>query len=211
MLGNRWIGTLAAALLLSAAAGCGDSEGGGDEGGDGGGGNGGNNGEMPACGPDAANSKGDATTGSVKGKITVEGMVMPGGTFTAKGDLYLAVLPTFSAANGCPGDPKAPQPVAQALVRCVDLTDGKSFEYEIKGVPPRAEPYIVIPFLDVNSNVDASDPTTAGPDTCDLLGNVSPLPEATVAKAGDTAELDLSFAFNGSILAGLCQLPACGE
>lgn len=205
MLGHRWIGTLASALLLTAAAGCGDSGGSSDDG-EGGAGNGGaSSGE---CGLDPMSTTGDATTGTIKGTITVGDGVMAGGANENKGDIYLAVLPEFDPSNACTGNPKAPKAVAQALIRCGDFTGGKTVSYEVKGVPPRAEPYVVIPFVDVNGNVNADDPATAGPDTCDLLGAVPP-PDALVAKAGDVAEVNLTLAGNAGILMQICGLPAC--
>jgi hypothetical protein len=198
---------------LVGAAACGDDGGGDGEGGNGadagdtGGDNGGNgNGGTPACGLDAASSKGDATTGTIKGTVTLGKNVKAGGSYAAKGDLYIAVMGSFSAA--CPGAADAPVAVAQTLIRCVDLTDGKTVEYEVQGVPPRAEPYVVIPFVDVNDNVDPSKPETAGPDACDLLGAVPP-PSGTVAKAGDVTTLDLSLASDASLLQSICALDAC--
>ncbi len=161
------------------------------------------------CGVDPQSTAASASTGSIKGKVSLGDMAKPGGTYAAKGDLYLAVMPGFDPSNGCPGDPDAAKPVANMLIRCVDFTGGKTVDFEISGIPPRAEPYVVIPFLDVNENVDPTKPETAGPDTCDLLGSVMPLPEATIAAAGETADLDLELASDAQILGALCSLPAC--
>ncbi len=160
------------------------------------------------CGLDSRSSSASAATGIIKGKVTLGAMTMPGGNYAAKGDLALAVLPAFEPTKGCPGDPGAPKPVANTLIRCADFTGGKTVEYEIRGVPPRAEPYVIIPFLDVNGN-GIDDESSAGPDTCDLLGSVSPLPEATVAAAGDVVELDLELSTNAAILGVICGLPDC--
>lgn len=160
------------------------------------------------CGFDSRSTAASASTGIIKGKVTVGAMAKPGGSYEAKGDLALAVLPAFDPGSSCPGDPKAPKAVANTLIRCADFTGGKTVEYEIRGVPPRAEPYVIIPFLDVNGN-GIDDEESAGPDTCDLLGSVSPLPEATVAAAGDVVELDLELSSDAAILGAICMLPAC--
>lgn len=205
MLGNLRMKKTALVLALLGAAACGDS----DDKKDDANGNGSGNEDAgeAACGPDPMNTAASASTGSIKGKVLLGDMVKPGGTYAAKGDLYVAVLPVFDVSNACPGDPEAPVAVANALIRCVDFTKG-AVEFEVNGIPPRAEPYVVIPFVDVNGNVDPSKPETAGPDTCDLLGAVPP-PEATVTAAGDVAMVDLTLGSDAAILSSICMLSAC--
>jgi len=60
--------------------------------------------------------------------------------------------------------------VAESILEATDFsTEGARYEYNIEGIPPRAEPYFVIAFLDDNGTVDTSTPSLAGPDRGDLV------------------------------------------
>ncbi len=165
-------------------------------------------GDEPACGLDPRSTAKSAETGTIRGVVKLGDMAVPGGTYEAKGDLALAVLPTFDPSASCPGSKTAPKAVANTLIRCADFTGGKTVAYEIHGIPPRAEKYVIIPFLDVNGN-SINDAESAGPDTCDLLGSVAPIAEATITMAGQEVTLDLELASNAEILGPICSLPAC--
>lgn len=203
MLGNLEIKKLALAgcmfALLGATA-CGDSAS--DDSGADGGGGGGNTGGNETCGPDPANTKGTAETGSVKGVIKRSDDVK----LPTKGDLYLAVMPAFNPIKACPGSAEAPTPVANFLARCVELATG-DYAYQIDGVKP-GEEFTVVPFLDINQNVDPSMPSKAGPDTCDLLATGAKI---TVPKAGDVVEAQAIVLGSAGLLEQVCGLPKCME
>ena len=87
------------------------------------------------------------------------------------------------------------QVVGNALLEDVDLSAaGASVAYAIDGIPPRAEDYYVIAFLDDNGNVDTSDPSSAGPDRGDLVSlNGVSTPKVSLPTAGDhTHDIDLN-------------------
>jgi hypothetical protein len=165
MLERNWMRSLVMTALLCLAAGCGDD-------------NGDGNGNGDACGADPDNTKGSAETGTVKGVIKAADKDKA----TAQGDLYLAVIrrSDFDPSSACKGG--TPPAVANQVIRCVDLTAG-SFDYTLEGIPPSTEEYLVLPFLDMNENVDPSDPSTAGPDACDLISVGATV---SVKQAGET-------------------------
>jgi hypothetical protein len=98
-------------------------------------------------------------------------------------------------------------PVANYLARCVDLST--DYAYTIEGVPPNSEEgYLVVAFLDVNKNVDPSDPGSAGPDGCDMIALGA---DVTVTEAGQMVEADeITLGPGGSLLMAL-GCAACGE
>ena len=75
--------------------------------------------------------------------------------------------------------------VGRVIVPDVDMTaDTASVAYSIGGIPPRAEPYFVIAFLDDNHNAVTTNP---GPDKGDLVSlDGIAAPKVTVAKPGKT-------------------------
>jgi len=129
-------------------------------------------------------------TGSIKGMV--KAAVMPLGGNEAKGDLFISVLPVLDIAS-CAGE--GPAAVATTIIHCVDLTGGKAIPFEVLGVPPRSEPWIVSPYVDTNRNAL---------DLCDLFGFTS----ASVTTAGQAAELALTLSANGNALAP--QQMTCG-
>ncbi len=184
---------------LVGAVSCGDTDGGARA--DGSGVDaGGGEGDKPLCGLADGNSKGDATTGTVTGKITAEASAK-----LSAGDLFIAVLPEFNPGESCPGQGMPPKPVANVLARCVDLGDG-AYSYTVEGIPPRAAPYYVIPFLDVNGNVDVNDPKNAGPDACDLI---SMGVTVVVDTAGERVVADEIALGSAEILVAFCRIPGC--
>jgi len=139
---------------------------------------------SPDAGPDAApieaDAGGDPTMGALVGHVTRTVEPMNGG----QGDLLIAVFtkdPISDQANA--------MVVAQARLADVDMTSPTaSIAYEVVDIPPRAEPYFVIAFLDDNHTTSSTDPTTARPDKGDLVSlNGIAVPKVTVAAPGGVA------------------------
>ncbi len=118
---------------------------------DGGGGGGGG-------GPDATNPSSNARlVGTLTRSAAPQG--------DAVGNVYVALFDRDPVANMMTA-----QLVANALVQNANLAaPGASAAYVLEGVPPRAEKYYLIAFLDDNGNVDMSNPGAAGPDRGDLV------------------------------------------
>lgn len=143
--------------------------------------------------PDAAVSSGgtaDAPSAdhaaSVSGRVTRSAQP----TGDAKGNLYIALFDQDPIAHK-----DTAKAVGNALLMSTDLSaQGASVTYSITGVPPRAEDYYAIAFLDDNGNVDQSNPSAAGPDKGDLVSlNGVSAPKVKLAEAGPhTQDLDLS-------------------
>ena len=117
---------------------------------------------VDAAGSVDAFSAADApatTTGTLHGDVTRTAMPRADGI----GDLFVAVFdrdPVTEMAEA--------QVVAAARLEDVDMSSADArIAYEVTGIPPRAEPYFVIAFLDDNDNV--TDPTMAAPDRGDLV------------------------------------------
>ncbi len=86
--------------------------------------------------------------------------------------------------------------VAESIQESTDFSgDDARYEYTIEGIPPRAEPYFVIAFLDDNGTVDPSTPASAGPDRGDLVSlDGFSSPQVTLASPeAVTLDLDLNF------------------
>jgi hypothetical protein len=125
-------------------------------------------------------------TASVTGHVTRS--AQPSGD--AKGNIYVALFDQDPIAHK-----DTAMSVGNALLSSADLSGtGASVMYSITGVPPRAEDYYAIAFLDDNGNVDQSNPSAAGPDKGDLVSlNGVSAPKLKVAEAGPhTQDLDLS-------------------
>ncbi|GAB4202418.1 MAG: hypothetical protein OHK0013_15680 [Sandaracinaceae bacterium] len=102
-----------------------------------------------------------AEAGSITGHVTRTAMPAAGG----RGHLYIAVFTADPVL-----DRTGARNVANARVDDVDMSaPGARIPYVVTGIPPRAEPYFVTAFLDDNRTVDASDPSSAGPDRGDLV------------------------------------------
>lgn len=100
-----------------------------------------------------------ATTGTLHGDVTRTAMPRADGI----GDLFVAVFDRDPVS-----EMDAAEVVAAARLEDVDMASmDASIAYEVTGIPPRAEPYFVIAFLDDNDNV--TDPTMAAPDRGDLV------------------------------------------
>jgi len=167
---------------------------------------GGGSGGECALGPtlDPMTTPASAGTGTVQGKVKWSGSpAVPAGR-AAAGDLYIAVVETFAAA--CP-DRDAPPvaPAAQTLLRCADFGAGGEIDYAVHGVPVGTELYVV-PFLDVDRNVDLDDPVTAGPNGCDLAGTGA---KFTIASTDVPADVDVDLIVDGAFLGDLCGYPDC--
>lgn len=150
---------------------------------------------------DACNTPADPGLGSISGEVKAG--AMPGGSFEATGDLYLVVASKFDITS-CPGDTDAPLPVALTVIHCADLRGGASVPFTIEGVPPRADAYTVIPYLDVNVGATAG---AGSLDTCDILA----LPASVKVEAATAVTLPtpIELGLSGSALQGQCMLPAC--
>jgi hypothetical protein len=111
---------------------------------------------------------------------TVRRTVAPQGD--AAGNVFVAVFDRDPIANR-----DTAQVVGNALVADVDLAvAGASVPYAVEAIPPRADAYFLIAFLDDNSNVDTSMPATAGPDRGDLVSLMGvSAPKIVVATPGD--------------------------
>ena len=91
--------------------------------------------------------------------------------------------------------PPAPTFLGRRTLANVDLAmAGATVAYVVDDVPPRAEDYFLIAFLDDNGNVDQSNPDAAGPDRGDLVSLMGvSAPKVTLATAGDhTHDIDLN-------------------
>jgi len=155
------------------------------------------------CEKRACSTPADPALGSISGEVKVKDGLKPGASFEATGDLYVLLASEFDL-TACPGDDDAVPPVAVAVVHCADMRAGKSVPFTIEGVPLRDEPWVVIPFLDVN--VDET-PGAVALDTCDLLS----FPSMAVVKSASKVTLPkpLELGLSGSALMGQCMLPAC--
>ena len=108
-------------------------------------------------GPDAA----PATVARLTGSITRS--ASPSGD--AVGNVYVALFDQDPIAHK-----DTAKVVGNALIRNVDLAaSGATVAYAVEDVPPRAEAYYLIAFLDDNANVDMTMPASAGPDKGDLV------------------------------------------
>ena len=85
--------------------------------------------------------------------------------------------------------------VGSAFVPDVDMSAaGASIAYEMADIPPRAEPYFVIAFLDDNDSV--TDPTAAAPDRGDLISlDGFAAPQVTLSEP-TRVELDIDLTEN---------------
>lgn len=115
---------------------------------------------------------------SLTGKVQRKPLTKPqnGG----KGDVYVAVFdrdPVLDRENA--------KVVGQVIVADADMTaDTASVAYTIEGLPPRAEPYAIVAFLDDNHTASGATP---GPDKGDLVSlDGIAAPKVTVSKAGVT-------------------------
>ena len=99
--------------------------------------------------------------GSIFGGITRTAMPAAGGV----GDLYIALFTSDPVISGGSAMPVANARIEGADMRAPDVR----IPYEVNGIPPRAEPYFVVAFLDDNGTVDPTDPAGAGPDRGDLV------------------------------------------
>lgn len=198
MLERSWFRSLVVLAVLGAAS-CGDDSGS-DDGNSNGDGNTGAN--EPMCGADPDNTPGSAATGTIKGVIKAA----DADKAKAKGDLYLAVIKAsdFDPTTACSKDGAPTSAVANQLIRCVDL-GAQDFAYTIEGVPPSEDEYLVLPFLDVNKNVDANDPSTAGPDACDMISIGTRVKVSEAGANTDAALVEIADA--GLLLTGLGCAP----
>ena len=142
--------------------------------------------------PDAAAMPGTVDAPSAPSGAGVAGVVrrsaQPSGD--AKGSVYIALFDQDPVAHK-----DTAKAVGNALVANADLSaSGATVPYAIANVPPRADDYYVIAFLDDNGNVDPTNPGAAGPDKGDLvsLQGVS-AQKVKIADAGPhTLDLDLN-------------------
>jgi len=143
---------------------------------------GGGTGDGGGGGGDAAPGATGRRTGVISRSAAPQG--------DAVGNVYVALFDRDPIANM-----DTAQVVGNALIADVNLSAaGASVTYAVEDVPPRAEDYFLIAFLDDNGNVDQSNPAAAGPDRGDLvsLAGVS-APKVTVATAGAHAhDIDLN-------------------
>jgi hypothetical protein len=112
-----------------------------------------------------SNSSPDASAPSATARLF--GMVTRSAEPTAggDGDLYIAVFDKDPVL-----DMDTAQVVARNLVENADLSAGNaSVAYEVLDIPPRAEAYYLVAFLDDNDSVNPENPDEAGPDGGDLL------------------------------------------
>ena len=146
--------------------------------------------DPPTDQPDAASGSVDApastvdaspaSLGSLTGKITRSAMPMG----DARGPVFVAMFDRDPVANQMTA-----QVVARAFIENADLAGANAqLAYTLPDIPPRAEDYYLIAFLDDNGNVDVNNPAGAGPDRGDLVsldGLASP--KVKVTAAGMTA------------------------
>ncbi|MDQ3037333.1 MAG: hypothetical protein M3Y87_33370 [Myxococcota bacterium] len=127
-----------------------------------------------------------ATTATLHGEISRTGMPRAGGV----GDLFVAVFdrdPVVERDNA--------MVVAATRLEAVDFSAADAtVAYEVAEIPPRAEPYFVIAFLDDNGTV--TDPTMAVPDSGDLITLQSFAAPTFTASEPARVELDLVLNFN---------------
>jgi hypothetical protein len=194
MLERKWVCSLVVIASLSATS-CGDDSNGDDDEGDAGG--------APSCGPDPLNTMGNATTGTIKGVIKAA----QADKAKASGNLYIAVIKAsdFDPTTACSKGGTPTSAVANQVIRCIDLGQ-QDFAYTIEGVPPSDEDYLVLPFLDVNKNVDANDPSTAGPDACDMISVGT---SVKVTEAGATIDAEVIELTDGGSLLEALGCAAC--
>ncbi|UJR81559.1 hypothetical protein [Sandaracinus amylolyticus] len=124
--------------------------------------------------------------GSLMGVVTRSAMPMAGG----RGHLYIAIFDRDPVL-----DRDGATVVANGLVMDADMSaSGARIVYSVLGIPPRAEPYYVVAFLDDNGNADTSDPRRAGPDRGDLVSLMGlSSPQVTVSSATVVArDIDLN-------------------
>ena len=108
----------------------------------------------------------------------------------AAGNVYIALFDRDPIANM-----DTAVVVGNALLPGVDrAAAGATVGYVVGDVPPRADAYFVIAFLDDNGNVDQNNPDAAGPDRGDLVSLMGvSAPRVTVATAGDhNHDIDLN-------------------
>jgi hypothetical protein len=130
--------------------------------------------------PDAAPGVPDAGPAGARLTGVISRSAMPTGD--AKGNIYVAVFDKDPIANQ-----STAKVVGNALVLAADLSaTATKIPYTVEGVPPRAEAYYLIGFLDDNGNVDMSNPAGAGPDKGDLVSLMGvSAPKVTLDTAGD--------------------------
>ncbi len=171
---------LLACCALPLAVGCADDSGGpdpepgtpdaGDTGDDGGG------------GIDAPTASGARLSGVINRSAAPQG--------DAVGNVYVALFDRDPIANM-----DTAVAVGNALLTNVDLAAaGATVAYVVDNVPPRAEDYFLIAFLDDNGNVDQSNPDAAGPDRGDLVSLMGvSAPKVTLATPGEHShDIDLN-------------------
>jgi hypothetical protein len=111
------------------------------------------------------------------------------------GHLYIAVFVDDPISNRNNNELVGFQRIEDADVSA----DTAEIPYRIEGIEPRDDPYYIAAFLDDDATADTSDPSSAGPDTGDLVAIEQAFPPASPTVTVDQAtevEFDILLNFN---------------